>query len=112
MPFGLCNKPATFQQTMNVLLADCLAFACVYTDNIVIFLRKHVEHVEHIWTVFQKLCAEKLFAKRKKCIFAQPAIEFCGFLVRANGIRSMSDKGLLCRLCVLSGYGCCRIWLL
>ena len=37
MPFGLTNAPATFQRTMNNLLADCRAFANVYIDDIVIF---------------------------------------------------------------------------
>ena len=74
MPFGLCNAPATFQRTMNNLLADCRGFAAVYIDDIVIFSRTFEEHCQHIRAVLQRLRAEKLYAKRKKCSFAQREI--------------------------------------
>ena len=86
MPFGLCDAPATFQRTMNTLLAACKAFARVYINDIVMFSKTHEEHVDHMIQVIQRLRKEKLFAERKKCIFSQPEIEFCGLLVNQSGI--------------------------
>ena len=83
MPFGLCNAPSTFQRTMNNVLAQCRGYAKVYIDDIVIYLQTFEENVEHIRAVLQRLCEEKLYAKLKKCTFAQPETEFCWFLVRA-----------------------------
>ena len=92
MPFGLCNAPATFQRKMNILVAECRAFARVYIDDIVIVLQSVDEHQEHGRIVLNKLRAEKIYAKRKKCLFAQPEIEFCGFLVNSTVIYSHPEK--------------------
>ena len=68
MPFGLCNAPATFQRTMNVLLADCRAFARVYLDYILIYSHSLEEHAKHVRIVLEKLWADKPLAKLKKCL--------------------------------------------
>ena len=92
LPFGLCNAPATFQRTMNNLLAPCREFAEVYIDDIIIHSRTLEEHVQHVREVLTLLRHEKLYAKMKKCAFGLREVEFCGFLVTAEGIRSHPDK--------------------
>ena len=92
MPFGLCNAPSTFQRTINNLLADCRGFADLYIDDIVIYSRTLDEHLTHLRAVLLHLRAEKLFAKHKKCSFGQHEIEFCGYLVNCEGIKSHPDK--------------------
>ena len=77
---------------MNNLLADCRQFARVYIDDIVIFPRTQAEHAEHIKIVLEKLRSEKLYAKAKKCLFAQEEIEFCGFLVNQKDIFTHPEK--------------------
>ena len=77
---------------MNNLLADCRHFAEVYIDNIVIFSRTLQEHLDHLRAVLFKLRAEKLYAKKKKCSFGQREIEFCGFLVHREGVKTHPDK--------------------
>ena len=47
---------------------------------------------EHQRAVLQTLRDEKFFAKKSKCSFAQPQIDFCGFLVDANGISTQPQK--------------------
>ena len=37
MPFGLCNAPATFQRTMNLVFGDLRDFVGVYMDDILVF---------------------------------------------------------------------------
>lgn len=70
MPFGLTNAPAVFQALMNDVLCDMLNhFVFVYLDNILIFSRNLEEHVQHLWTVLQRLVENKLFVKAEKCLF-------------------------------------------
>ena len=92
MPFGLCNAPSTFQRTMNNVLTECRQFADVYIDDIVIHSHTLTEHLTHLRQVLDILRREKLYAKMKKCSFAHREIEFCGFLVNGDGIRTHPDK--------------------
>ena len=57
------------------------AYGAVYIDDIIIFLTTLDEHVQHLTAVMAELRKEKLFAKLKKCSFAQKSLEFCGFIV-------------------------------
>ena len=92
MPFGLCNAPATFQRTLNDLLAPFRGICAVYIDDIIIFSRTLAEHCQHLELVLSALRKEQLYAKRKKCFFAQRTLEFCGFIVGGNGIKTHPDK--------------------
>ena len=92
MPFGICNAPATFQSTMNLLLQEYHEFCTVYIDDIVVHSRTEVDHERHLRLVLSKLRAEKFFAKRSKCLFALPRIDFCGFVVSAQGIEKQPEK--------------------
>ena len=95
MPFGLCNAPATFQRTMNMLFEQCRAFTSVYLDDLIIHSRSMAEHLVHLRKVLEVLRQEKLFAKSSKCAFAQREIEFCGFVVNAEGICTQKEKSRL-----------------
>jgi Reverse transcriptase (RNA-dependent DNA polymerase) len=56
LPFGLTNAPATFQSTMNTILADVLGkFALVYLDDILIFSNNAEDHEKHIRIVLDIL---------------------------------------------------------
>ena len=55
-----------------------------------IFTRTLAEHCQHLELVLLALLKEQLYAKRKKCYFAQ--LEFCGFIGGGNGIKTHPDK--------------------
>ena len=53
MPFGLKNAPATFQEAMNIILADYInIFVIVYIDDIIVFSKDMEEHKIHLEKVF------------------------------------------------------------
>ena len=78
---------------MNSLLDGCREYAEVYIDDIVVHSRTLVEHLEHLREILSRLRQSKLVAKKKKkCFFGQREIEFCGYLVNREGIKSHPDK--------------------
>ena len=92
MPFGLCNAPATFQRTMNLILEPLRKFAAVYIDDIIIHSSSLEDHLDHLRQVFDALRAEKLYAKASKCAFLLEEVDFCGFVVGSQGIRTQHSK--------------------
>ena len=87
MPFGLTNAPATFPALMNKVFAKYLRkFILVFFDDILIFSKSLVEHLEHLHIVLQTLRDQQLYAKMSKCIFAAPQVEYLGHIISGKGL--------------------------
>ena len=72
LPFGLCNAPSTFQAMMNSILQPFLRrFVLVFFDDILIYSRTWVEHLQHVRQVLQTLTTHQLYLHQKKCMFGQ-----------------------------------------
>ena len=54
VPFGLAQAPAYFQLLMNKVLHG-LDFAMTYLDDIIIFSKNELQHLEHLETLFSHL---------------------------------------------------------
>ena len=54
VPFGLAQAPAYFQLLMNKVLKG-LKFAMTYLDDIIIFSKDELQHLEHLEIVFSHL---------------------------------------------------------
>ena len=48
---------------------------------------EHAEHAEHLRLLLQLLREHELYAKRSKCLFNQPELEFLGHVVGCEGIK-------------------------
>ena len=74
VPFRLAQAPAYFQELMTGVLKD-LPFAMAYLDDIIIHSSTPEEHLQHIKSVFEKLCHAKLSMKLSDCHFFTKEIQ-------------------------------------
>jgi hypothetical protein len=89
MSFGLTGAPATFQNTMNTILAPLLRKGVlVFIDDILVYSRTLEEHVALLHQVLQLLEQHQLRVKRSKCAIAQRQLVYLGHQRRWGGYRS------------------------
>ena len=91
VPFGLAQAPAYFQLLMNKVLHG-LDFAMTYLDDIIIFSKNELQHLEHLETVFSHLREARLKMKRSKCDFFKKEIHYLGHLISTEGISPLPNK--------------------
>ena len=93
MPFGLCNAPATFQRCMHKVIGNLIyTKAPVYLDDINIHSRTFEQHLEDLQEVFDKIRTAGLKLGRDKCFFCKDEIEFLGYVVGKDGIKTEDSK--------------------
>ena len=91
VPFGLAQAPAYFQLLMNKVLHE-LDFAMTYLDDIIIFSKNELQHLEHLETVFSCLREAGLKTKQSKCDFFKKEIHYLGHLISTKGISPLPNK--------------------
>eukprot|EP00171_Calliarthron_tuberculosum_P006618 IDg6618t1 len=74
MPFGICNAPATFQRTLDILLAGYRWQSClVYLDDVIVFSNTFKDHIRHVEQVLKALDGAGFSLKFRSA--TQPLIE-------------------------------------
>ena len=89
--FGLAQAPAYFQLLMNKVL-NGLKFAMMYLDDIIIFSKNELQHLELLETVFSHLKEAGLKMKWSKCDFFKSEIHYLGHLIFTEGISPLPNK--------------------
>ncbi len=78
---------------MNQLFRKYLSkFILVYLNDIIIYSKIFEEHKEHVQLVFEALQAVFLIMKLKKCKFVQKELQFFGYIILAERIRTDFKK--------------------
>lgn len=79
MPYGVTSGLATFQQTMNHILAPFLKKGVVvFIDDILIYSSTWDQHLKLLHSVFQLLDQHHINIKLSKCSFAQTQLKYLG----------------------------------
>ncbi|MGH3054897.1 MAG: reverse transcriptase family protein, partial [Gaiellaceae bacterium] len=93
MPFGLTNAPSTFMRMMNTYFRDYLdLFVVIFLDDILVFSPTLADHRKHVGLVLQLLREKQLYAKMSKCTFCVEEIDFLGYVLCQNGIKTQPTK--------------------
>jgi hypothetical protein len=88
MPFGLTNSSGTFIRLMNHVLRSFIEkFVIVCFDDILIYIKRLNEHINHLKQVIEILRKEKLYDSLKKCDFCMERIVFIGMLLVQKELR-------------------------
>ena len=93
MPFGLSMACATFQRTMEIVLAGLTYDICLcYLDDVIVFGRSLAEHCNRLESVLLRLREHNLRVKLTKCKFVAPKVHYLGHVISQTGIQPDPQK--------------------
>ena len=88
MSFELINASVTSQVYINKTLINIVDVFCViYFDDILIFSKNRITHVNHVKKVFRRLKKVDLYVNLKKCEFFMKKIEYLNFIISVDDIK-------------------------
>ena len=92
-PFGACNAPWLFQQTMSKTLGHLSqSGVLVYMDDVICISPTFEAHLQSLERMFSALQAAGLTLKPSKVQFGQKKIEYLGHVISAEGIAVSTDR--------------------
>jgi hypothetical protein len=82
MPFGLMNASTNFMRMMNDILSPFTNyFVLVYMDDILIYKKTWVEHLQHIQQVLHTLRQHKLYENLEKYSFGMDKVQYLCYII-------------------------------
>lgn len=85
--------PSTFQSLMNHIFKPFLRkFVLVFFDDILVFSKSLDDHLIHLRTVLSFLLSNQLYAKQSKCVFGCGEVEYLGYIISSDGVRTDPRK--------------------
>jgi hypothetical protein len=87
MPFGLMNALTTFMRLMDdIMWPFTNSSVVVYLDDIFIYNKTWVEHLQYIQQVLHTLRQHKLYSILEKCSFHMDMVQYLGYIVDVHGV--------------------------
>ena len=91
LPFGVNAAVGCFQRIISTVLKG-LKGVCVYLDDILVTGEDNNIHLQNVQCVLERLKQAGLQAKRDKCTFLKPSVEYLGHRIDAEGLHPIPDK--------------------
>lgn len=91
LPFGVSNGPSHFMRYMHTVLKG-IKNVMIYLDDIICFNKTVQDHMATLHTVLRRLDDFNLKISLKKCQFFKAEVQFLGFFLSSNGVRSNPEK--------------------
>ena len=91
LPFGVSSAPGIFQRTMENLLQG-IPHVVVRVDDILVSGKDDPDHLANLEAVLSGLSTAGLKLCLAKCLFMQPEITYCGYVISGNGIQPVVSK--------------------
>lgn len=92
LPFGLCNAPDIFQETLQTkVLAGCRGQKS-YLDDVIVHGATKEEHDENLNAVLCRFKEHNVRINKDKCAFGQQKVKFIGFSMSDEGLRVEDEK--------------------
>jgi len=93
LPFGVCNAHATFQRSMDMILAGVKWQIClVYLDDAIVFSRSPEEHLQHLDEVLTRLGKAGVTLKAAKCHLFPEEVEYLGHVIRPGRVHVLEKN--------------------
>jgi hypothetical protein len=91
LPFGLSNSPTNFHLLMDTVLKNLVGTDCfMFIDDIVVF--STAEHALRLEKVLRRFDQANVLLHTGKCMFAQPRVQYLGFVLSEDVISASPDK--------------------
>ena len=91
LPFGVSSAPGIFQRTMENLLQG-IPHVVVRVDDILVSGKDDLDHLANLEVVLSRLSRAGLKLRLVKCLFMQPEVTYCGYVISGDGIQPVVAK--------------------
>ena len=91
LPYGISSAPRIFQRVMESLLQG-IPGVVVYIDDILITGATEQEHLQALEEVLSRLEKAGLRARKCKCRFMVPSVDYLGYRIDKEGLHPLPDK--------------------
>ena len=91
LPYGVSSAPGIFQRVMESLLQG-IPGVVVYIDDILITGATEQEHLHALEEVLNRLEKAGLRARKSKCKFMAPSVDYLGHRIDTEGLHPIPDK--------------------
>lgn len=94
LPFGLKTSPAIFQRILSSIIRKhkLSDFTVNYIDDILIFSKSFVEHINHLTQLLEAIKKEGFRLKFSKCTFALDSVTYLGHIIKNNSVSPIKDN--------------------
>ena len=93
MPSGLATAPTTFTRLMTIVFSGMLYSTCLaYIDDIIIFGRTFVVHLDRLDQALKRLKNANMKLKPSKCAFGKKSVAFLGHIISEQEISTGPEK--------------------